>query len=348
MTFDPLARYLNMRSMASQRRALLRPMTSSEFTDACFVAYRTIGWNVLKATMVPAIFIVAAIVFVVQFVIPSFFVTSYAGDVRMEVTEALMTLLLGFVVGLPLLLIGVSVATSIIVFAASEFVVGNLSDIRFAIANARKRWLGILVLQVGQLLLGFSGFIFSGLLLLASGVIGSRAGSDQSLESGVVALIAVMGVVVGFFLAIFVFGRGILVIPAYLIEGGTIREASRRGYDLMKGSGQVPGGTGMISQLISVIILYVVLLSAGVGTAVSLLQSFSPDASAFRDVPYGEFIQAAFAYIPLFVSVWVLAPVWGIGATVLYYERRVRKEGYDVEILAQDIWKRTPGSRFQI
>jgi hypothetical protein len=337
-----------MRSMASQRRALLRPMTTSEFTDACFIAYRTIGWSVLKATMVPSVFIVAAIVFVVQFVFPSFFVTSNAGNIQLEVTEALFTLFIGFAVGLPLVLIGLSVSTSIIVYAASEFVVGNLSDIRFAIANARKRWFGILLLQLRQLLLGFSGLVFSALLLLASGTFGIRGGDAQSASSGVMAFIAVVGIILGFLLAVFVFGWGALVIPAYLMEGGSVREASRRGYDLMRGSGPIPGGIGFIWQLIGVVMLYVILLSAGIGTAIGLIGSFESGGSPFKDIPYGEFIEAAFTYVPLFLSVWVLSPLWGIGATVLYYERRVRKEGYDVEILAQDIWKRTPGSRFQI
>jgi hypothetical protein len=48
----------------------------------------------------------------------------------------------------------------------------------------------------------------------------------------------------------------------------------------------------------------------------------------------GLFAEALSLAVP-FVVAWTLLPFWGTAVAVIDVERRVRKEGYDVELLAR-------------
>ena len=41
--------------------------------------------------------------------------------------------------------------------------------------------------------------------------------------------------------------------------------------------------------------------------------------------------------VPTFVSLWLLLPLWSTAMTVLYYDRIVRIEAYDVSLILEDI-----------
>jgi hypothetical protein len=50
-------------------------------------------------------------------------------------------------------------------------------------------------------------------------------------------------------------------------------------------------------------------------------------------------IEGACDLIPIYLTLWVCVPVWAVTVTIIYYERRVRLEGYDIEALAADVWR---------
>ena len=66
----------------------------------------------------------------------------------------------------------------------------------------------------------------------------------------------------------------------------------------------------------------------GIGLAVEYL----PNTGAIPGVGlFGKVLSLA---IPFLVA-WTLLPFWGVAVAVVDGERRVRKEGYDVELLAR-------------
>lgn len=71
-------------------------------------------------------------------------------------------------------------------------------------------------------------------------------------------------------------------------------------------------------------------------------------ADTFVGAAAHDIVAAAFAYIPWYLVIWVSVPMWSTVCTVLYFERRVSREGYDIEVLAQEVWRNTPGHRFQL
>ena len=52
--------------------------------------------------------------------------------------------------------------------------------------------------------------------------------------------------------------------------------------------------------------------------------------------------------LPWFLTLWTLVPVWCTSATLLYYDRRTRAEGYDIEMLAKDMTPNVKQNRFEL
>jgi len=70
---------------------------------------------------------------------------------------------------------------------------------------------------------------------------------------------------------------------------------------------------------------------------------------SLADWPYvGVILQKVLELFPLFLAIWIIIPVWCTTTTLLYYERRIRLEGYDILALAQEVWRADRQSRFQV
>jgi hypothetical protein len=66
------------------------------------------------------------------------------------------------------------------------------------------------------------------------------------------------------------------------------------------------------------------------------------------NLPFRPLIIGAIGYLATFLTIWTVIPVWCTTTTILYYERRIRLEGYDIESLAKDIWRADRHSRFEL
>lgn len=109
----------------------------------------------------------------------------------------------------------------------------------------------------------------------------------------------------------------IAAIPAVIIEGGKARDGIRRSRELAKGRRWSVFG----------ILLTIILLSTILNLAFFAVIELSIGTSSFiGDLIYNTISQS--------VSV-LLMPVGVIAATLLYYDFRIRKEGFDLEMLQQ-------------
>jgi hypothetical protein len=52
--------------------------------------------------------------------------------------------------------------------------------------------------------------------------------------------------------------------------------------------------------------------------------------------------------LPYYLAIWTLIPVWATTLTVIYYERRIRLEGFDIEAMASQIKTDDRASRFNV
>ncbi len=109
----------------------------------------------------------------------------------------------------------------------------------------------------------------------------------------------------------------VAALPAVVIEGGTARDGMRRSRDLAHGRRWSVFGVlitiWLLSILLNIAFYFVVDLSLGATTF-------------FGDLVYNVISQG--------VGI-LLMPVGVIAATLLYYDFRIRKEGFDLEMLQQ-------------
>ena len=94
--------------------------------------------------------------------------------------------------------------------------------------------------------------------------------------------------------------------------------------------------TTSISFFFMSILLYFA-ISGGIYTVLQFLNvaefltSFTSEAWAF------SLINGVVDALPLWISLWLIIPFWGSVTTALYYDRRVRLEGFDIKTLNEDI-----------
>jgi len=224
------------------------------------------------------------------------------------------TILIGGLLSiLALLIIGPMIAGAT-TMAISDIYLGNIATAGAVLsAGWRKAW----TLLKTQLIVGL---MFAGLFIATGIVLGIVTGILLSLGIPRVAI----GVVIflGFVAAIAsfvpIFISYSLIAPVVMIEGSKNgRVIRQRSWALVKGN------RGKVFLIFLVIVVIQVLVQIGIGF-VSVL-GFGPG--------NGSIIPSILENL---VSL-LLTPISAIAVTLLYYDFRIRKEGFDLEILSQSM-----------
>lgn len=152
---------------------------------------------------------------------------------------------------------------------------------------------------------------------------GHAAGADSQsmLVVGVVAVLFLLLMIPAIAYTILMWLRYALALPACVIENIKARAAIRRGIELSKGA---RGRIFVLAILIGIIKLGLALFTQifFIFSAVKHNGQIPPAMNAISQV------------IAFFTNT-CLAPIYAIGITLLYYDQRVRKEGYDIEWMMQ-------------
>ena len=127
---------------------------------------------------------------------------------------------------------------------------------------------------------------------------------------------------------------------AILVEGKSIRESLRRGRDLIRG----------IWWRIAGMVLAIFLLSFAIGFILRAIFGFLLILTGLTDEGFvkifrmgiwelpvtrrGLDMSNALVYIINFGVDTITMPIWVIGGTLLYFNQRIRKEGFDIEMMA--------------
>jgi hypothetical protein len=224
------------------------------------------------------------------------------------------TVLIGVILSiLALLIIGPLIAGAT-TMAISDIYLGNMATAGAVLsAGWRKAW----TLLKAQLIVGL---MFAGLFIAIGIVLG--------VVAVVLPLIGIPRVAVGIliflvFLAAMVscvpiFLSYSLIAPVVMIEGSKNgRVIRQRSWELVKGN------RGKVFLIFLVIVVIQVLVQIGIGLVSAI--GFGPgNASVLTSI------------MENLVSL-LLTPISAIAVTLLYYDFRIRKEGFDLEILSQSI-----------
>lgn len=324
----------------------LNPMRSGEIIDTSTQTYQSIGLLLLKAIFVPSLLCFASLAFLFEQVLPRFFVTSSPDNITNQLVEAIAVLAVTVGVGAPLFFIGASYSIALVCQLVSDYMIGVTPSIKGAKRAARSCLWRAVWLSVRQSFLACLGFVAGMLGLISSAFIETTF--PGSVWSALITVFAVICLVFGALLMPVVLGMYAIAMPVCLLEGVGVRDAVKRTRYLMRKHSNQPSGYDTIFLLYLVVIFLLVMIFGGFSMAYSLIPVGDWINSFDILARYRTGIEAVLGGIPLLLTLWVLIPVWGTTTTLLYLERRIRLEGYDIETLAKDVWRADRQSRFEL
>jgi hypothetical protein len=318
----------------------LRPMSTSQVLDRTFQLYRN---NFLLfagvAIVGPALSLIAGFIQLGVFGVPIMPQPGTTFDPTL-LQRWVMQTLAGAVLGLIFYTIGQALATGATVYGVSMVHLGKpatIVDCYRVIKPIFGRILGILVSiywRAGWPVFVSYALIFA--LFFAMPGLARGAGSPQvGLAFLMLAgfLLALAGLAGGLVWGVYAYCRYSLAIPACTLEKLSRKQAMARSRFLAEGS---------IGRLIAIYLLTAVM--ATVLTTVLQIPAYIFGGNIFTLKP-GSQISASFffwAYLGGFVGRALAGPIATIAIALVYYDQRVRKEAFDLQLMMQAIGQPAP------
>ena len=242
-------------------------------------------------------------------------------------------------VGIWILIVGVFLAGFIFVvsglmFASAEAYLGRRIKIGAVLRQAGYRFLRCLG---GSLLFGLLAvllFFFAGVLFIA--ILRASLGNTADIV-GPLFILLLVAVVVAWFLTYWCF-----FVAAVLVEGELIGNGFRRSHELINGAWWRIVGTMFAILLLHLAVGIIVRIAIG---SLLNLTGFIDVMEFLRTTQWTTLLQllinkpeASFSYVLVFlinlgIDIFTM-PIWVIGVAVLYFNQRIRKEGFDIEMMA--------------
>ncbi len=316
------------------RRRLLKPYASSELIDTSLRLYQRIAWPVLRATAAPMLLCLVALTFYAGFVIPGFF-TSSAADLPGELAEIGLVTVIGLGVALPLFATGLGLSAVQTVPLVSQQVMGEIVPRRGggvalqATVSMVACALVVLVLTIGPALLFGFGMVL--------GMVAERTGT-QNMVTDVVSGLSIVGLyTLGWALVplgLHYFGLAPVV---SVLEGSGPWAAVKRSARLVRSvrwqtaASGATFGAALLLGLLGIALFTALQMLVGAFDLARLVDRH------LMGTGLSQLAAGAVSSLPGYLTLWFLVPVWTAVCTVLYYDRRVRLEAFDIQVLTADI-----------
>lgn len=322
-------------------------MQTGEIIDTALRVYQRLGLSFLRLSVAPTLLCLASLAFVGYFVLPGLFTQGDQGDFLAHVLDVGLAIFLAVFVGGPLFLAGLSYTTCIVVSLVSDFMVGNVPDLEAAQAAARKAMPRLFLVNLKELLLSLAGPLIATVIILLGEFL-TEITPDSNVWAGVVAVVGVLAFIPGGVLFLWILAKDALVAPLVVLEDAGTRTAGKRSRQLMKNVRGHGGGGNTITSLYLLIAMIVVIVGGGIELCLGIAGADAYVRGVTSGVPLQPLILRAYELAPTFLIIWTIIPIWATAVTICYYDRRIRLEGFDIEILARDLAKRSSTGRYQL
>jgi hypothetical protein len=284
----------------------LRPLAVGEILDRVLSIYRAHFWLLVGLSAVSAG--VSAGVAVLRLIF-TYFSRITIGSISYNVVSA------GFSFAqIGLYLIAYSLTLAATTAAVNSIYLGEPTSMGSALRTARRLWLrclGVAFWQGWSATWAFVLLVPLVVLLATPGVRGPSAAILLGILMG-------LGFLAGIVYGVIAYLRNSLAIPAAVIEDLGVRAAMRRSKNL---------ATGRIGRIFLLLLLvYALSLVAAV---IQLPMVFV----LLRNPASQHYVAQGIALAVSFVSTSMVGPVAAIGFCLFYFDERVRREGFDIEIL---------------
>lgn len=321
--------------------ARLRPMTTGDMFDAAFRLYREhfltfIG--IVALLEVP----MAIVQFIVQLTIGNRALTEWMGFAsRATIVRPgqnplasfpfmdLLTLAaIGLVMGAVHYLLVRNLITGALANAIARSYMGQPVSILQAYGFGARRYVSLIAASLVTFVIavGLSAVIFGCVLGGTAAVLAGANGRAGTLAA-ILAVVLLIGLLIAMgLLALFFYARLLVTTQAIVLEGQGALAGLGRSWRLVDGSFWRTLGITMLMGFLTY------LIAALPATIVSFTLTFS-SGGALGSLVRNQMITTLLSQIGQIVALPLQLAVY----TLLYYDLRVRKEGYDIELMAQQV-----------
>jgi hypothetical protein len=250
------------------------------------------------------------------------------------IVRGLITTLVGSVV----YLVGTALASSATAYAVSMVHLGKQTTIADSYRKVKPifgRILGLLlaisVFTFGPLLLSYALFLvlaFS-MAFLARGSASQGAALAVVAIAGIVGLLLFMGAIVWIFIALC---RYALSVPACTLENLPAMQSIKRSKFLTLGAKGGIFGIIFLTGLMTVVLTYVLQMPALMASSAFIVSSKT----------HFSILATIWIYIADFLGGAIAGPIATIALALVYYDQRVRKEAFDLQLMMQAVGQAPP------
>jgi hypothetical protein len=278
----------------------LRPLSVGEILDRIFSLYRAHFWLFVGLSALSAG--VSAAAAILRLVYQHFSGVTVASPSFVFINAGI-----GIVQGVfYLLAYGFTLAAT--TSAVHTLYLGQPSSLQIALATARRLWLrcvGISFWQTWSAIWIFILLLFPVAFLAA-------------MRQTALAILLGLGLFVSLIYGVIAYLRNSLAVPSAVIEDLSVRDAMRRSKDL---------ATNSIGRIFLMMLLFYVLMT--VAGVVQLPLAFL----IVRNRGTEQFMMQGLVLAINFFTTSLVGPIAAIGLCLFYFDERVRKEGFDIEML---------------
>jgi hypothetical protein len=321
---------------------ILEPMSTGDVIDRAVRLYRRNFTSLIAIVAVPTL---------IGYVISLMFWYGYSNLVMNTVTpgrvpaDAVLMLIVGMA-GYPVwmftLLVTVCGMSRVV---GDSLMMGEPITFRRCFASVRGKLgsiiaLGLLILAL-MFGLYFAAFMVLFVLALMIGLVGGLIASMHLPQWAIVivmAIIILLAIAAAMFVISFILARVIFMPQVLMIEGESAGSALGRAFKLGKGNWHRVLAIILFTYFISLSLLGALSIITGV---ILYFTGFIGQANLSN--PLWNILYTSFRDISSMLSL----PIWIVSFTLLYFDSRVRKEAYDIELLAREVapgyvWPVTP------
>jgi hypothetical protein len=285
----------------------LRPLSTGQLLDRTFALYRqNFVLFVGIAALAPALYLLMQAVLIGS-------ATASAARPMQSVAAVVIAM-----VGLLVWMFGLALTQAATIQAVAAVHLGRPTSIREAYTSLKGHYGRVIGVFFSVAIRVFGGATVLIILAVALGAGSVAGGATFGVVGGILGgLIAVAAAIAAAMLAITLFVRYSLAVQACVVENIQGNESLKRSVILTKGSR---------SRVLTVYTLFIVLtwvisiVTALLGTAISA-------------VVHSVIVSTIIMAIGSFVAAALTGPLATIGMSVLYFDERVRKEAFDLQLM---------------
>jgi hypothetical protein len=303
---------------------VLRPMSTGQLLDHTFALYRK---NFLLFVGIATVGPAASVIFQL-FTMGANVGSPFSASSRMASSAAIARFGLGMVFGYIVLLAGMAISHAATVKAVAAVHLGRETSVVGAYQALRGRILSlfgtcglILLWMVLWMMLAILVVIIAMVPLSIGLTLTRRAAAPGPAAVAAAGIIGIVTVVFVFAAFIAIYARYALAVQACVVEDLSPRASMRRSIQLSKGS----------RLRVVAIYLVFVLLSLILGGGLGAL------AGGIGSVIHNSIAAAVLIYLANFIGGSLTGPLATIGLSLLYYDERVRKEAFDLQLMMSSL-----------